>query len=335
MPFFRFIIMLLLAIPAFAEESVGDAVVEANQISERVAKHFYAREFKAISALDEELRTSKGKQRLSDGRWSVTFLYEQLRYSSYNSKNYDEWLIKEKIANEWIAQLPMQPNAYIARAVIELGHAWAIRGGGFASQIPDVRMKAFKQMVSRARKTLENPVFEKQKHPLWYLNMLEIAKLQSWDPQSYRVLFNAAVEAYPGYEFLYFTATHYYEPYWHGSQEELKRFVDESVERTRSTEGMVMYTRLYWYMLGHLGDKTFEPGNAQWAPMKKGFERLMSDYPASKWNLNAFGYYACMARDWDTFKKLAPEIGTEPAMAIWKRPSRFYTCVELAKEPAR
>src|SRR5690606_32890026 len=109
MPFFRFIIMLLLAIPAFAEESVGDAVVEANQISEKVAKHFYAREFKAISALDEELRTSKEKQRLSDGRWSVTFLYEQLRYSSYNNKSHDEWMIKDKIAYEWLAKMPDHP----------------------------------------------------------------------------------------------------------------------------------------------------------------------------------------------------------------------------------
>jgi hypothetical protein len=335
MVFLRFAFLLLFAMPALADNTGDDAVVEASKISARVEKHFYARQFKAIQALDEELRTSQSKQRLSDGRWSITFLYSQLGVSSYNSKNYDEWLLKLKIANEWIAQTPDQGNPYLARATIELGYAWAIRGSGYSSQISADRMAAFKQQVSRARQTLENPVFEKQKHPLWFYNMLEIAKLQAWDPKSYKTLFDAAVQAYPGYEFLYFQATEYYQPIWLGSKDELKRFVDESVERTREAEGMVMYTRLYWYMLHRLRDKTFDPGNAQWVPMKQGFERMMRDYPSSKWNLNAFGYYACMAKDWGTFKKLQASIGDAPAMAIWNQPSRYYTCIEQATTAAR
>ena len=335
MAFLRFVLLLLFAIPAFANNTGDDAVMEAAQIGAQVEKHFYTRQFKAIQTLDEELRTSKDKQRLSDGRWSITFLFSQLGVSSYNSKNYDEWLLKEAIANEWISQAPDEVTPYLARAVIELGHAWAIRGNGYASQISVERMAAFKHQVSRARKTLEHTVFEKQKHPLWFYNMLEIAKLQSWDPNSFKTLFDGAAQTYPGYEFLYFQATEYYQPIWLGSKADLKRFVDESVERTRGTEGMVMYTRLYWYMLHRLRDQTFDPGNAQWAPMKQGFERLMQDYPKSKWNLNAFGYYACMAKDWDTFSKLQPSIGEAPAMAIWSQPSRYYTCVEQAKGSAK
>lgn len=335
MAFLRIIFLLFFAAPAFANNSPGDAVVEAQQIGDRVEKHFYARQFKAIQDLDEELRTSPEKQRLSDGRWSITFLYGQLGISSYNSKNYDEWVLKQKIANEWISQAPDQITPHIARAVIELGLAWAIRGSGYASQISEERMAAFKQQVARARQTLENPVFEKQKHPLWFLNMLEIAKLQSWDQKSYKAMFNTAVEAYPGYEFLYFEATEYYQPFWHGSNSELKRFVDESVERSRATEGMVMYTRLYWYMLHRLRDKTFDPGNAEWEPMKQGFEQLMRKHPNSKWNLNAFGYYACMAKDWGTLRKLLPSIGDAPAMAIWSQTSRYYTCIEQANAFAR
>lgn len=335
MSFFRFVLLSLFAIPALANATGDDAVKEAEQIGAQVEKHFYARQFKAIQTLDEQLRTSRQRQRLSDGRWSITFLLSQLGVSSYNSKNYDEWLLKEKIANEWIAQAPGELTPYLARAVIELGHAWAIRGNGYASQISAERMAAFKRQVARARSTLEHPVFEKQRHPLWFYNMLEIAKLQSWDPNSFKTLFDAGVQLYPGYEFLYFQATEYYQPFWLGSKDDLKRFVDESVERTRATEGMVMYTRLYWYMLHRLRDKTFDPGHAQWAPMKQGFERLMQDYPQSKWNLNAFGYYACMARDWATFSKLQTMIDEAPAMAIWNQPSRYYTCAEQAKAAAR
>lgn len=321
--------------PVLAEMPIGDAVVEAQEIGERVEKLFFARQFKSIQVLDKELQTSREKQRLSDGRWSITFLYSELSACSCNSQNFDEWKLKEKIANEWIAQSPDQMSPRLARAAIQLGYAWAMRGGGYASQVPDENMAAFKRQVARARQTLEDPLFEKQKHPLWFFYMLDIAKLQSWDKKSFNGLFNAAVETYPGYEFLYFQATLYHQPFWHGSKEELKHFVDESVERTRAKEGMVMYTRLYWYMLDQLGDRTFDAGNAQWEPMKQGFERLMHDYPKSKWNLNAFGYYACMARDWETIKTLQPSIGDTPAVGIWQRPSRYYTCIEKAKESKR
>lgn len=331
----RFVVLLLLAMPAYAGSSADDAVVEASHISQQVEKFFFARQFEAIRDLDKELRENQQKQRLSDGRWSITFLFDHLERSSENSKNYDEWTVKQKIADEWVAKYPDQVQPRIARAAIELGFAWAIRGPGFARDVSPERMDLFKLKVAYARKQLEHQAFEKQKHPLWFYYMLEIAKLQSWDSRSYQTLFNAGVMAYPGYEFLYFQATEYYQPIWHGSREQIRQFVDEAVERTRATDGMVMYTRLYWYMLARLRDQTFDPGNAEWPPMKQGFERLMQDYPKSRWNLNAFAYYACMARDWDTLKALLPKIGDEPAMAIWSLPSRYYTCIEKSKENPR
>ena len=331
----RLIFLLLLALPAYADSSTGDAVVEAGDIARRVEKLFFARQFDAILELDKELRENPQKRRLSDGRWSITFLLDQLTLSSKNTKNYDEWLIKQKIADEWIAKYPDEAVPRIARAAIELGFAWAVRGPSFARDVAPERMEYFKQRVAYARTQLEQPAFEKHKHPLWFFYMLDIAKLQAWDPASYKALLSAGTKEYPGYEFLYFQATEYYQPIWHGSREQIRQFVDESVERTRATEGMVMYTRLYWYMLARLGDKTFDPGNAEWSPMKQGFERLMQDYPKSGWNLNAFAYYACMAGDWGTLKALLPKIGDDPAMAIWSQPSRYYTCIEKSKSPAR
>ncbi|MFP8777091.1 hypothetical protein [Hydrogenophaga sp. RWCD_12] len=334
MALLRWVFSLLLATPAFAASSLGDAVEEARQISETVDKLFYTRQFQAINDLDKELRTVKERQRLSDGRWSVTFLYDQLDSASFNNKNYEEWGVKSQLVVNWDMQTPFNSAPKIASSYIKLGYAWAIRGGGYASQIDPERLRFFNRMVGEARSLLESPTFEKEKHPLWFLQMLTIANLQSWDPQSFGALFNAAVTAYPGYEFLYFKAADYYLPQWHGSKAQIRKFVDDAVTRTKATEGMTMYTRIYWYMLSELGDKTFDAGNAEWLPMKQGFERLMQDYPNSQWNLNAFAYYACMAKDWNTFRKLQPGIGDAPAMALWKQPSRFYTCIELAKNPA-
>ncbi len=335
MTLLRFILILLLAMPAYAKVSTGDAVDEATEIGHQAQKLFFARRFEAIEYLDKELREDPKRQRLSDGRWSITFLFDQLELSSGNSSSFDEWTVRQKIADEWIAKYPDQALPRIARATIEIGYAWSIRGPGFAREVPPERMQLFKARIAYARRQLEHPVFKTEKHPLWFFYMLEIAKLQSWDSRSYQALFEAGVTAYPGYEFLYFKATEYYQPIWHGSHAQIRRFVEESVERTRAKEGMVMYTRLYWYMLHRLHDRTFDPGNAQWEPMKQGFERLMQDYPKSGWNLNAFAYYACMARDWDTLKSLVPKIGDEPAMAIWKQPSRYYTCIEKTKEMSR
>lgn len=51
--------------------------------------------------------------------------------------------------------------------------------------------------------------------------------------------------------------------------------------------------------------------------MKAGFEGLMKRYPKSKWNLNGYAYFACLADDASTHGALRARIGRDVISEAW------------------
>ena len=115
------------------------------------------------------------------------------------------------------------------------------------------------------------------------------------------------------------------QPRWHGSKIALKKFVDNAVEKSKEKEGLTLYARIYWSQLWALKMNTFASGYAEWPKMRQGFNDIMQDYPNSKWNLNAYAYYACMANDWKTTDRLLAKL-EQPILDIWESLGYFKFC---------
>ncbi|MFA4987246.1 MAG: hypothetical protein WC712_11725, partial [Candidatus Brocadiia bacterium] len=147
---------------------------------------------------------------------------------------------------------------------------------------------------------------------------------QSWSDADYDRLYNEAVSKEPTYYDYYFMKANRLLPRWHGNPGDWQRFALEAASKSSKEEGMTLYARIAWGMGGmDYTDNLFTQGGIQWPLMKQGFEDIERNYPNSIWNLNAFCYYACMAKDWDTARKLFGRIGDGFHPWIWKSKVQF------------
>ncbi len=307
----------------------NDSIKIAKKISDNTEHLFYSQDFESINKIDDQFRNSQS--RLPDGRWNLTFIYSNFGNVSARGAEV-EWKYKIKLVDQWISKTPDHAAPYLAKAKILISYAWDARGSGWANGVTTSQWRLFFSRMAEARKVLEDSSAITANHPYWFLKMEVIAKAQNWSENDFNQLYDLATDLYPTYYFIHFRAADYFLPRWHGSDQKLKEFVNNAVSKSRHKEGLTLYTRIYWSQLWALKDNTFANGYAEWSLMKQGFEDIMQDYPTSIWNLNAYAYYACMAKDWETTNKLIEEIGGKPHLSIWNSKSRFYSCQLLAKQ---
>jgi len=110
----------------------------------------------------------------------------------------------------------------------------------------------------------------------------------------------------------------YLSPKWGGSYEEVEALAQRTTKLPLGAD-YSLYTRVYWHVTGgeELEFEPFQDSLASWPLMKAGFEGLMKRYPKSKWNLNAFAYFACRADDGLTYGALRARIGQDVMPDAW------------------
>ena len=281
--------------------------------------------FSRLNSMVEDFRSSKG--RLPDGRWKLTFVTSGLTRGVV-PRDVAAWEARLAIFDKWLSTTPDDPVPHLAKAIALVSYAWDARGGGYANSVKESDWPIFRKRIADARAVLEKAPKISKNNPLWYDTMQTIALAQSWPMENYGKLFQEGVDKEPTYYFLYFNAASYFLPRWHGNPSDLAKFVDYAVEKSSRQEGQTLYARIYWSLLWALRDNTFAPAYAQWPRMRQGFSDIVKSYP-DNWNLNAFVYYACMAKDSATVRQIAPRLKTIEK-DLWEDPNAYKTCLETA-----
>ena len=98
--------------------------------------------------------------------------------------------------------------------------------------------------------------------------------------------------------------------------------MDRLARRTKATplgNDYSLYTRIYWDLTNQEPPEfqPFQDSYSDWSLVKAGFEGLMKRYPKSKWNLNAYAYFACRANDGTTYGVLRARIGQDVNPDAW------------------
>ena len=229
---------------------------------------------------------------------------------------------------EWLERSPGSRSAQVANALSPLSFAWAARGTGYASSVDAAAWPIFKENIAKARGALESLPAGTRDDPGWYAAMLEILKLQSASQGAFEAVLAEAAARYPDYEMIWFEAGSYYEPKWGGDPAKVRALAERAADATRARLGDTMYARVQW---SSSDAAMFRSGQADWARMKAGFERLMKDYP-DNWNANNFGRFACRAEDADGLRKAFAHI-QKPILAVWDVVP-YDSCARHVNDPA-
>jgi hypothetical protein len=211
-------------------------------------------------------------------------------------------------------------KAFVALAEADYweSYAWNARGGGFASSVTPDGWRLFKERLEKAEKVLSGSRSYTSQMPGWYNEMIIVQSALDRPAAERDKIFLEGAMKYKTYYPTYFTMLRFLSPKWGGSWDAVDTLVKWSVDNTRKIDGSSMYARLYWYASGDFPTgRLFKETHASWPKMKQGFEDLMARHPKSKWNLNNFAKFACMANDQSTFLKLRNQMGKDVIDAAW------------------
>jgi hypothetical protein len=291
----------------------ADGPAALRSVGWRAQSAYGGGQFAKFDQLIETL--SQADQLTDDGMPQVWGVSQGLWELLYQWKNWQFNL--DKIA-EWRKEIPDSYGADFAEATLWRAWGWHARGDTLASTVTPEGWKLFGEKLARADRVLERSKAWASKSPLWYQLRLSVARDMNWDRKRYQALFDEATLRFPWYVPLYLSAANYLSPKWGGSYEE----VDKLARRTIATpfgNDNSLYTRIYWDLTDQEGPEfdLFRDSHADWSLMKAGFDGLLKRYPKSKWNLNAYAYFACRANDGAAYGELRARIGRDLVPSAW------------------
>ena len=301
----------LLVICAFAAPSAAGELAERDRLASEVQGLAWGERFDTLEAMAQTFRTQG--TRSESGLWRLSHFYAGLsKFLSHCAMSC------EGILARWQGDYPDSPTLWLTRADHFITLAWEHRGTGLANTVQKESWKRFYDNIAKARQILEERKDIAAQDPVWYSMMLTVAIAQGWSATDVAALIDEGLDHAPSYYPIYFKAVEYYTPKWYGSAAAIERFARAAVERTRASEGLGLYARIYWYAAEtQFSINLFRDSHVVWADMKTGIDDVLKAYP-DQWNINNFAHFACLAGDYDKARELAARIEGEPDPVVWR-----------------
>lgn len=235
------------------------------------------------------------------------------------------WNAVEEKTRVWGAQFPESVLPALALSRAHEQHAWAHRGGGYASTVTKESWKQFGMNMDLARQVLLNRAEVGTKDPNWWYQLLRLGWAHSWPEERYWEVANTAMNAFPQNPDIYSAISRRLLPQWGGSWAVVAEFAGYAVERTKAVQGQTLYARIYWHLRDYFGPDLLTSDQVNWRRIRAGFEDLVARHP-DNWNLNHFASFACDARDKATARRLLARIKDSVVPSAWANQAMYNRC---------
>ncbi|MBI2768189.1 MAG: hypothetical protein HYX47_01090 [Burkholderiales bacterium] len=222
------------------------------------------------------------------------------------------WTAMEKKADTWAKQTPASLLARLVHAKVILLRATMADNAGASWAAVD-------NELDRASRILDaQPTASRDSN--WYVKKLEIAKRRESPSGTVVELMNGALSVDPVALAPYEAAIRALDTQrGRGDPQLVEWLATTAAEKTRATEGMARYARIYeqaavsFYQLRM---NPFGPGRADWLKLDQGFRDLEKHSPID-YRINVHAGFACLARDKKTTSELLARIGTKVDRTAW------------------
>lgn len=228
----------------------------------------------------------------------------------------------------WLRHSPHSPIARIARACSLLLRAQAFskaRDWGEGEKLTLEARALLEQVRDTARKVDSN----------WHAAWLYVGKLEGWMPEQVMAAAEDASNTEPRAPAPWLAAVEALSPDGRAPGL-LAPLAELAVRRTKSSEGLSFYARIYLRAAktyGAVVRDPFDRGGVDWPKMTMGLSDWHARYPAG-YVLNQHAVLACLARDQANTAALLARIGPNPDHSWWEYwggRSLFERCREWAR----
>ncbi len=309
----QLLVVAFLGIATVADASEWSVRKEVN---DRVTTVYYDGRFDELDTLHVDFR--KNQERTPSGVWKLSLFYGVFDgFSEAVSEGDDFWEEAKAPAKRWMTARPRSAAAALMYANILQAYAWKFRGTSYAKSVPKENWEPFRRAIEDLRVFLTENKAVASNDPQWFVEMLNVARAQSWDISDTQKIVDEGTRKFPGYYGIYFEAAEAYAPRWGGSVSLVQSLVDQGVRSTSKTDGRGLYARIYW----SLGNEMIKAGLSKgtfpnWREMKASIGDVISKYPDA-WNYNHFAFFACLAGDYQYARDLMDAAKWDSVRGIW------------------
>jgi hypothetical protein len=291
--------LLLLLAPACASKAQPQAAAPAMPYSAELAEQTIifndakaaatAKDFAALNRMETEFRATRS--RTSSGNWKLAVFYAWIpSVVPYQKPGEKCEFVAGPFLDAWAAADRKQPAPYIAKANLLVRYAWCFRGSGMGNEVAETAWAPFRANVEAAYQLLVSHKDIASIDPEYYAVMEDIYKAQGRDKDEFKALLTEAAAREPYYYNIYFSAYHYYQPQWFGSNEEIDALARFAADQTEEQDGKGAYARLYWYLTEC--DCRLDETAVDRSLLKTAMQDVVDRYPAD-WNTAHFAKMSC------------------------------------------
>ncbi|MFO1394209.1 MAG: hypothetical protein U1F09_10660 [Steroidobacteraceae bacterium] len=264
-------------------------------------------------------RYRRTEERTPAGYWKLAWLYHAANTFDDAKSDAAVWSQLDATCERWRALEPVSVAAVVTCAKIRLAQAWAMRGAGYARDVPEQNMARFDSLVESARRILDEHVEFAPRDPEWNALRISIAMAQNESSASIFERASRALEYEPLYYGIHFATERALEPQWGGSEEWIRRYVDLALDRSRAREGTQAYVRIYFSVAKNARNAldTLNLTGAKQPAMIASFKEVLKAFP-DEHNRQVARAMMCFGGDAAQYRALGgPVSSTLPPIAWW------------------
>jgi hypothetical protein len=325
----------LAAASAMATTAPAAQAAPVESVEEGAADAFWWADFEKLEALyararQSHVRDAQGKRDIDHFRTGVARVFNG--HDSDSSAYFAQLVHLTRSYAEAHSQSSLA-HVLVARALY--ARAWAVRGGGYAREVPPPAMAAFAKDVRAAEQYLADHASAVMGDTTAHIYLLMIGRSAGWSHEKHWAVLRDALRRDPDEWGVYSEMMVTMLPKWGGDADQLEAIAQDAVKRTEQTLGQAMYAAVYMTAVDDFEADFFRQTHARWGKMKRAFDDLLAHYP-DPINLNRYAMVACLAEDKPVAAKLLDDIGNAPVVREWggnpRGQRRFDACRRWARE---
>jgi hypothetical protein len=277
-------------------------------------------QFAQLEKLTSDLRAQKLEFYRGYSKLSIVYGYLLGFSNDTDDSEWEDFIVK---LQAWADAYPQSPTPRIALGNFYASWAWKARGGGYADTVTDEGWRLMKQRLEKAREYLEAAENLSVKDPEVYNALLRVALGQGWDKDEMNTVFQKGIELDPNYQQLYESKAYFLLPRWYGKPGEWEAFAEAAANTRGGDEGDILYMSIARSQAWSEQADFFKNTSISYERMQRGFEAAIQRNPDYLWDVSSYCYFACVADDRDTAKKLFQKIDGHWEKEVWGSENNF------------
>ena len=253
-------------------------------------------DFAQLEKIAQQNRAEKG--RLLGGIWKIYAFYTGTGWpASGPNPTESDFRLHAATLKKWIAAYPNSTAARLSLAHQYLDAGWHSRGTGLANTVSSSQWDALEEGTSKAKAILLEIASFKDKDPMWYQAMLEIAQSEGWEKAQVRELFDQAVAFEPGFYHYYRVYANFLLPQWYGESGEVEAFAVEIANRVPEPDGSILYFHILSALDCYCKASIAALRTVDYAKIRQGYLNNVRLYGVTNLTANRFAFVASILND--------------------------------------